>query len=280
MKSIHERAYAKVNFWLEILGKRPDGFHELETVMHEIALFDDVILTPADHTMLIVSDPSVGLGEDNLAIKALRAVERHVGYVLPVSIELIKRIPAGGGLGGGSSDAAAVIRGLNQLFDLALNVKEMERIAGLFGSDTSFFIRGGTALCRGRGEIIEGIELNRTFVFVVVFPGIHVPTGAIFRALTLTQDPQPVYDFLDALTEADVGRLRGLFFNRLEQPAQEEHGDLAEILGPLKSQGFLMSGSGSTLFYLASGREPAEHLALKIQKEYKIRAEVLDSAVR
>ncbi len=277
---IHERAYAKVNLWLEILGRRQDGFHQLETVMHEIDLADDVQLELADDFQFHVDDATVGTGEDNLAVKALRALERAMGRKFCCHITLGKRIPAGAGLGGGSSDAAAVLRGLNRLFKLDLSVLQMEEIAGEFGSDTSFFVRGQTAMCRGRGELIEPIELNRSFFLVLVFPGIHVATGPIFQALHLTDTPQSPYDFLNGLSTNDVPVVRSSLFNRLEEAAMRVHTDLAAILGPLKSRGFIMSGSGSTMFSLTSNRRAAEKLAAAIARDLDLKTQVVLSAVR
>ncbi|MFT7619144.1 MAG: 4-diphosphocytidyl-2-C-methyl-D-erythritol kinase [Planctomycetota bacterium] len=280
MNEVREIAFAKVNLWLEILGKREDGFHELETVMHEIGFFDEIFIEESESFSFTVDDPSVGIGEDNLAIKALRAVEGAVGRSLPCRIRLQKNIPAGGGLGGGSSDAAAVIRGLNRLFHLGFSIARMEEIAALFGSDTAFFVRGATSMCRGRGEIIEPIKTSAQFAFVMVFPGIHVPTGPIFQALQLTGPPVEPYDFLKELSLENGDSIRPMLFNRMEDAAMRVHPDLAVLLSLLKPKGFMMSGSGSTLFLLATSRDRAESVASDLERKHGLKTLVVTSAVR
>lgn len=280
MNRVHEIAFAKVNLWLEILGKREDGFHELETVMHEIGFYDEIFIEASESFSFDVDDPSVGTGEENLAIKALRAVESAVGRALPCRIRLQKSIPAGGGLGGGSSDAAAVIRGLNRLFELNLSIPKMEEIAALFGSDTAFFVRGATSMCRGRGEIIEPLKTTAQFDFVMVFPGMHVPTGPIFQALQLTEPRVEPYDFLRELSLENGDSIRSVLFNRLEDAAMKVHPNLAVLLSLLKPKGFMMSGSGSTLFLLATSRDSAESVASDLERELGLRTLVVTSAVR
>lgn len=263
--AIVERAYAKVNLWLEVLGRRDDGYHELETVMHEIDLHDVVTLEPTDSGVeLEVSDPSVGTGEDNLAVKAVRALEAHTGRDLPCRITLEKNIPAGGGLGGGSSDAAAVLRALDAAHDLRLDAPTLEAVAATFGSDTSFFVRGGTSLCRGRGEIIEPLPAPETLWFVLVLPGQVIPTARIFKGLRLTGPSRQVYHHLQSLEVGDVPQLRGLLHNRLQDVARAEFGLVDELLEELAPWSPLLSGSGSTLFILCDDRGHAEQVCADI----------------
>ncbi|MCB9831299.1 MAG: 4-(cytidine 5'-diphospho)-2-C-methyl-D-erythritol kinase [Planctomycetes bacterium] len=279
--TVTERAAAKVNLWLEVLGRRPDGYHELETVMHEVDLEDLVELSRRrDSSTLVVEGAAIAADESNLAFKALRALEAKVGRSLPTALRLVKRIPAGGGLGGGSSDAAAVLRGLVRLHDLDLGPEELEEVAAGFGSDTAFFVRGGTAMCRGRGERLEALEPPSPLDLVLVLPGLHVPTPAVFRALELTVRSRQPYDFLTALRANDPIELRARLFNRLEEPARKLHPELGRILDHLAAERAILSGSGSTIFCLCASGDEAEALAGRVHGECGLETRVVVSARR
>lgn len=281
MSEVYERAFAKVNLHLEVLGKRPDGYHELETIMHEVELFDDLYLMPGgDGVRLEVSDPAVGVGEDNLAVKAVRALEKRLGRSFPCAIRLVKRIPAGGGLGGGSSDAGAVLRALDRAFGLGLPAETLEDVAATFGSDTSFFIRGGTAMCRGRGEIITPMAAPKPLHFVLVLPGIHVPTPLVFKSLRLTDSPRASYDLARNLSTGNVAGVVPLLFNRLEEPARREFPELDRLLSSLAPYGAIMSGSGSTLFFVCDSREDAEQKGREVRASCNTKTVVAASASR
>ena len=279
--TIVERACAKVNLWLEVLSRRADGYHELETVMHEIDLADMVRVTPIEEsTRFVVDDPTVGVGEDNLALKALRAVEAHVNRELPCRIELEKHIPSGGGLGGGSSDAAAVIRAVNRAFDLELGLIEMESIGATFGSDVSFFVRGGTSSCTGRGEIIEPLDVADRFFFVLIFPGFPIPTPLIFSELQLTDSPRQSYDFRRCLEVGNLSGMRRRLFNRLESPAIESFPRLARALGECAPHTALMSGSGSTIFILCDSEVEARNVRGQLQRRSDLETMIASSETR
>lgn len=281
MTVVSERAYAKVNLWLEVLGKRPDGYHELETVMHEVDLYDDVELEPGGEGIhLELDDPSIGVGEDNLALKAVRAVERRLGRRFDARIRIKKKIPAGGGLGGGSSDSGAVIRALNRAFELRLDHEEMESIAATFGSDTAFFVRGGTAMCRGRGEIVTPIPAGGPFFFVLVLPGIHCPTPRVFKSLRLTESCRQSYDLLRCLEKGDVAGMRARIFNRLEDPARREFSELDQILQLLSPHRAILSGSGSTIYLLCESRGDADEKRVLVESLVNTRTIVVSSASR
>ena len=258
---VRERAYAKINLFLEVLGKRPDGFHDLDTVMHEIDLHDELELRTdpdIDDVRLSCDDQALDVGEDNLVIQAVRAVERHVGRTLPCRLRLEKRIPAGGGLGGGSSDAAATVRALDRAFDLGMSVEAMEEIVATFGSDTAFFVRGGTSRCTGRGEILEPIDVSERFSFVLILPAIHVPTARVFKDLRLTGSPRGGYDLHRTLRIGEPADLRQELFNRLESTARTLYPELDHLLESVRSFGPIMSGSGSSIFVLCDGPDHAE----------------------
>ncbi len=155
---------AKVNLFLETRGVRPDGYHEIETVMQAVTLYDTVVLHPRSKGGIVFrcSDPSLPSGIDNLACRAAELLGREVSLPAGVSITLEKRIPYGSGLGGGSSDAAGVLVGLNELFGLGLPRERLCELCARIGSDVAFFVYGGTALCRGRGERVTPVEARAT----------------------------------------------------------------------------------------------------------------------
>jgi len=157
--SLRLLAPAKVNLFLEVLGKRPDGYHEIVTVIQTVSLCDEVILRPRPSGIeLVCDDDSLPQDPSNLAYRAAAAVLEHSRYDYGLSIEVRKQIPAAAGLGGGSSDAAAVIRGVNRLFGLNLEAEALSAIAAGVGSDVPFFLTGGVALCTGRGEVVRAIS--------------------------------------------------------------------------------------------------------------------------
>ncbi len=278
--TVEERAHAKINLWLEVLGRRDDGYHELETIMHEVDLADRLVVAKrSEGVTLSVDDPTLPTGGENLVVKAVRALEEAVGRSLPCHVTLEKRIPAGGGLGGGSSDGAAVLRALRRLYDLAVEDRELERIAAEFGSDTSFFVRGGTAFCRGRGERIEHhggppVPLN----WVLLFPGFPIATASVFGALALTESPREGYDVLSVLERSDVASLRRCLFNRLEEAVRRLHPRIAEWLDAMADRGLRVSGSGSTLFLLANDAAEAEGLVKEIEERWGLKALATRSA--
>lgn len=154
-------AYAKINWTLEVLGRRPDGYHEVRTIMQTIALADTVTLQPADGLSLSITGEAGALAsegpESNLAYRAAELLRERTAHRGGAHIRLTKRIPFAAGLGGGSSDAAAVLRGLRRLWKLDMSDEELAQIAAELGSDAPFFLRGGTALATGRGEVIESL---------------------------------------------------------------------------------------------------------------------------
>lgn len=277
---VEERAHAKINLWLEVLGRRDDGFHELETIMHEVDLADRVTVERmSEGVSLAVDDPTLPIGEENLVLRAVRALEKEVGRPLPCHVTLEKHIPAGGGLGGGSSDGAAVLRALRRLYDLPLEDSDLERVAAEFGSDTSFFIQGGTAYCRGRGERIEHHAGPRAALdWVLIFPGFPIATASVFGALSLTESPREGYDILSILERRDVDSLRHRLFNRLEEPVRRLHPRIAQWLDAMAGRGLRVSGSGSTLFMLADDAAEAESLVKEIEERWGLTALATRSA--
>jgi 4-diphosphocytidyl-2C-methyl-D-erythritol kinase len=179
-------ARAKINWDLRILGRRPDGYHEIDTVMVSVDLADQITLEPADGLSLTCSDPALPCDERNLMVKAALALASAAGVPPKARMRVEKNIPSGGGMGGGSSDAATTLVGLNQLWDLCWPRERLAETAAQIGSDVAFFLYGGWCLCRGRGEVVEPFTiaqaLPRARIFLVL-PPFSVPTPSVYKAL-------------------------------------------------------------------------------------------------
>jgi 4-diphosphocytidyl-2-C-methyl-D-erythritol kinase len=266
MKKLVLDCPAKLNLFLEVLGRRPDGYHDLATVMVPIDLADTIEVREARGFSLDVE--GANLPGINTVTRAWRAVRRR-RRIPGARVRLVKRIPAGSGLGGGSSDAAAVIEALDRLFDLGLDRAE----AGAeVGSDVNFFLQRGPALCMGRGEAVAPLADSRRLHAVVVWPGFPLSTADVYRRMRefLTPDPRDVIDFLNSFASGSVEILGRALFNRLEAAAFALHPALAALrrrLRRLPFAGVRMSGSGSAIYGLCASRAEAERMARRIGEE-------------
>jgi len=276
--TIRERAPAKTNLFLEVLGKRADGYHALDTVFVELSLADELLVEPAPGLSLHVEGaPGLAREPDNLVLRAARLLrERHGSPELGARLELFKRVPIGGGLGGGSSDAAAALRALNTLWTLKLEPEQLVPLAAELGSDVAFFVRGGVQRGRGRGEELEILPPCPALPLVLLVPPFGCPTPAVFGALQglIPTEPQTPDALLAALPQGPQA-LAGAVFNRLESAALRAFPALAEPLAALRgAPGVLagwVSGSGSTLIGLcASDADAAKATALLRDKGHTV----------
>ena len=232
---MHVRSYAKINWSLRITGKRADGFHDLETVFQEISLHDELTYTPSGETTLVCDDPSIPTDESNLVLRAARALDAP-----PVAIELKKRVPAGGGLGGGSANAAATLVTLDRMFDLRR--EDLASIALTLGSDVPFFLVGGTAYATGRGEVLTPLPSRGGVPLLLVLPEEKVLTKDAFARVTR---------YSPELGRAAYEQGYENFSNDFEEPVFALVPRLALFKQRLIDSGAAfasMSGSGSTLF--------------------------------
>lgn len=251
------RSYAKVNWFLRILGRRGDGYHDLETLFQTIDLYDEIDLKPAARDSLRCNDLSIPTDVSNLVLRAL-ALLRETRDVPPLAIRIRKRIPAGGGLGGGSSNAAATLRAADELFALGIRDDELHRIAGSIGSDVPFFLIGGTAYATGRGENLAPLDPVTPVPLLLLLPKERVATPAAYRALADRRQRLRVAGGiprgLDTIRAAAGGGIRTLcaeMTNELEDPVFEMVPSLRRWKARLIEEGAiasLMSGSGSTIF--------------------------------
>jgi len=262
------RSYAKVNLGLEVMGAREDGYHELRTLFQTIDLHDDVVLRPRrDGAVTIACDhPLVPNDDTNLAVRAAQHLRRHARVEAGVEIAIRKRIPVGGGLGGGSSNAAAVLLGLDRLWKLGLGPDGLHALAVRLGADVPFFLLGGTALGLARGDEVYPLRRQIRAHVVLVDPGVHVSTARVFARvdarLTPREKSNSIFYFVSRELEGS-GAFRFLS-NDLEAAALEEAPVLREQAGKIRATlagyGALLaalSGSGASYFGLFEGARTA-----------------------
>jgi 4-diphosphocytidyl-2-C-methyl-D-erythritol kinase len=258
MKKLLINSPAKVNLFLEVLGKRPDGYHELETVMQEISLCDKLQLKEINGGVRIKTDypclrrgfgRQAGLpaGPSNLVFKAAMLLKKRYHIKRGVEITISKKIPIGGGLGGGSSNAAHTLKGLNELWGLGLSRLELALLAKDIGSDVPFFIYGKTALCKGRGEIVFPFQNFPQFRYIIVHPGISVPTKNIYQNLIFRLTKRKLLCKL-LVSNQLVTSQRVTLFNRLEETALALYPVLRDVKRGMMDCGIekvMLCGSGS-----------------------------------
>jgi len=258
-------APAKINLWLRILGKRDDGFHMVETRMCPLSIADEVTiesLPEGESSRLTCSDASLPVDESNLALKALRAFEGHTGILRGWHIHLDKHIPSGAGLGGGSSDAAAVLRGLNELTGKPLSVDELCAIAGAIGSDIPFFIHGMVCDATGRGEIVVPVEFPHSLTVLLIKPPFPIPTPWAYKNWSSSTEIPGIRYTVQACPWGEM-------VNDLERPVFQKHLLLPTLkmwlLDQPETRAALMSGSGSTMFAIVDNEAAGQALAHRAQ---------------
>lgn len=264
MTAYRYRAHAKINLGLEVLEERSDGFHEIRTVYQSIALCDHLDVFPARTGLTFTcSDPSIS-GEDNLVLKAARALATSFGCKKGARLELAKRIPSQAGLGGGSTDAAVALLALARLWRLPCDWPSLMPIARSLGSDVPFFLMGGTALGLGRGEEVYPLpDAPPMHLVVVQPPGVRTSTAEAYRLLDtkLTGDegPHRILSIVQGVVEGKLSEQH--FFNRFEEVASRADDEVAAVRRALLSMGavrVLLAGSGSAWVGLFPDRAQAQ----------------------
>jgi 4-diphosphocytidyl-2-C-methyl-D-erythritol kinase len=282
------RAPAKLNIYLDVLGRRADGFHELETLMVPVRWWDSIALTPTP----AASDTTAGqlsltvrscflarhshshelppVGSENLVRRALEVLRERSGCVMGAHVELIKRIPLAAGLGGGSSDAAAVLRLANRLWGINWRRERLMEIGAEIGSDVPFFIGGGAAICRGRGERVQRLRGIAPLDFVVVKPPVKLGTAEVYRTLdSIKEPPTPPSEgrLVELVSVLQSGRYRNLgrfMLNRLEVAAAALSPWILQVRSVFERLGCIghqLSGSGSSYFGVCSHAQQARRLS-------------------
>lgn len=255
-KSITVEAHAKVNLTLEILGRRPDGFHNLASVMQTISLHDTVMISRSDEMQVNCDHKSV-VPESNLALRAASALRAQLDVRESVRIDIKKRIPIAAGLGGGASDAAAVLNALVEFWGLKISHEQLVEIGASVGSDVPFLLTGGTALVRGRGDEVVPLPAASLQPIVILSPQI----GPLEKTRSAFEQVTPAHYTRGTLSHKLAGRIRGngdvppeLFFNAFETLAPGMYGDYNENLLEFQKVGarvISLNGAGPSLFVLA-----------------------------
>ena len=269
---------AKLNLFLEVLGKRTDGFHELETLMMSVRLYDTLSFTEDDSGKIcldgMAADPHVAgdesfdvlsLGKDNLIIRAAGLLRSYAGIECGVRIRLYKRIPISAGLAGGSSNAAATLAALNRLWGLNLPVRELQKLASRLGSDVGFFLENSsTTVCRGRGEMIEPLFVPVDLHFVIVRPRTGLSTAEVYQHWQPSGKARTVNIMIDCLKRGQINQAARWMYNALQPAAEQMNSEVTQLRKIFDSEstfGHIMSGSGSAYFGICATHRQACRIA-------------------
>lgn len=279
MKRIEIRSPAKINFGLNIVRKRDDGYHDIETIFYPLELADIMTFEPAESFSFATDHPTLQVaGENNLVLKALRMMERKSGRELPVKIELEKNIPLGAGLGGGSSNAATTLVSLNELFKLKVPEKDLRDMALQIGSDVPFFLKPFTSFATGRGEALTLINFTIDKPLLLVNPGIEVSTRWAYAQIT-PFDPEFSLKTIVDQKEVNFRELSDKVVNDFEEPVCKHDPELSALRDLLRATDPLycsMSGSGSSFFAVYGSNEEARLAAARMPEEYFTHLEIPD----
>jgi 4-diphosphocytidyl-2-C-methyl-D-erythritol kinase len=265
-------APAKLNLFLEVLARRPDGYHEIESLMVTVDLHDTLTVTDFDggSIELVCDDRSLPTGSANLVVKAAERLKAATGCTRGARITLDKVIPAQAGLGGGSSDAAATLVALDRIWNLETPAERLDAVAGEIGSGVAFFLHAPVAICRGRGERVQPIAMGKPLHFVLVAPVFGVSTAEVYRNLRPPETPRPIGPVTGALAHGEPSALGRSLFNRLQPVAEAIRPELIGVRDALANldpplSGSLLSGSGSAYFGLCPDPAVAHRAAEVLQ---------------
>lgn len=271
MRGLTIKSPAKVNLHLDVICKQPDGYHELRMIMVGISIFDEIKVTLVkDGINLSCDHPGIPMGDKNIAVKASKLFINETDFDGGIDIHIKKNIPMGGGLGGGSSNAASVLMALNELTGNKISKKRLIEIGLQLGADVPFFIFRGAALAEGIGKKLTQIKDLPEMWFLLVNPGIEVPTASIFKSinleLTKVRENHNITGFNYRLKS-----VVSILHNDLEDVTLTKHPEVAEALTMLKgegsAEGVLMSGSGATVFGLYDCETSARKALAGLKKE-------------
>lgn len=270
---ITRQAKAKINLTLDILGKRDDGYHEVEMVMQSIALADIVTIEEADETSVETDLAELADDRTNLAWRAAELMRDTYRVARGAKIRIAKKIPLAAGLAGGSSDAAAVLLGLNELWQLDRPIDELLALGARLGSDVPFCMIGGTMIASGRGEILTDAPALGKYPLVLVKPPLGVSTAAVYggcRADNVICHPS-ASRMCQAIVSQDKSRIFGALGNVLETvtiPLRPEIAEIKQALLDAGAEAAMMSGSGPTVFAFVRTEQDAAHIANEMKKRF------------
>lgn len=283
MEKIRVRAHAKINLYLDVVGKREDGYHNLETIFHSIGLHDDVIICKQETKRITVycEHPKVPCDSRNLAYRAAQLLSDAVGGIGGITIDIHKRIPVAAGLAGGSANAAAVLHGVNELFGLGFTQETLMRFGAQLGADVPFCLYGGAALGLGIGDQLTRLPVLGDVPLLLLNLGIEISTAAAFKKLnfSLTTREKEGIIIETYIKKGDVVGIGKNLYNLLEVPVFSEYPEIAALKTELSMQagcyGALMSGSGATLFAVMCDSDAAD----RSESHFKNRVSFCTTAV-
>lgn len=270
------RAYAKINWSLDTVGVREDGYHLLDMVMQSVSLHDTLIIEPSSAFSIAADGPvRVPVSGDNLALRAAEALREHANLDAAVSIRLRKRIPTGAGLGGGSSDAAAVLHALNKLWSLNYSLDTLCDIGLRLGADIPYCLRGGLARVQGVGEIISPLPVRRVYHLVIIQPCRGLSTKQVFTALGEAQALRhpDTAQVAAALENGDLSHLAAAMGNTLQEVSIPLRPQIRQAITQLREHGARaaqMTGSGSAVFGVFSAPDAALTAWKALSKKYRV----------
>jgi len=268
-------APAKINLSLEVLGKRSDGYHEVRMLMAGLSLADTLAFKPAKDLRLTCDLDGLDCGEGNLVLRAARALQKATGCVDGAHISLKKRIPVGGGLAGGSTDAAAALKGLNSLWGCGLTLEALAKLGATLGSDIPFCLRSGWALATGRGEKLKPLTLRRKLHFVLLNPGFEVSTKWAYQSLgRVTSNRRNLSRAaFEAIQAKDQTALARAAINDLEPVTAGRFQEIGQLRAGLEQAGALisrMSGSGPSVWGLFEDEATAKKACQKLKNKVPV----------
>ncbi|MEE8340588.1 MAG: 4-(cytidine 5'-diphospho)-2-C-methyl-D-erythritol kinase [Candidatus Neomarinimicrobiota bacterium] len=271
MNFIDLKAHAKVNIGLQVKDRREDGFHNIHTIFQELEVHDLIVLEKQNRDWSIkINDPKIPTDKSNTCVRAYNSLKKRFPHIGGIAITLNKNIPTGAGLGGGSSDAAAVLKGLIKLYSLTLDSQELLDIAVKIGADVPFFISGGTQLGNGIGEILSPIKESISGYYLLVIPDIFISTAWAYQALKKTlKEYTDRPNFAHFFERENLSKV--IFDNDFERIVIPTYPKIGEIMDGLTETGAnyaSLSGSGSTVFGIYDDEAKAKQAESYFQKQY------------
>ena len=265
MDKLQLKAYGKINLGLDVIRKRPDGYHDLDMIMQMVDVYDDVIIEKkAGEEIVVKADAAVlSNGKDNLAYMAAKMLFDEFGIKTGVEITIHKRIPIAGGMAGGSSDCATTLIGINEMFNLGLSKQQLMERGVKLGADVPYCVLGGTAIARGIGEVLTPLPTPPQCHVIIAKPPISVSTAYVYghiRPDEITKRPD-IEQMTLAIKEQDLNKLSDLLYNVMEEVTVSEYPVIEKLKSIMLENGALnsiMSGSGPTVFGLFDDREKAQ----------------------
>lgn len=268
------KAYAKINWALEILKTLENGYHEMDMLMQSISLHDTLTFEEAEDVVLLTDGAPDPYGEKNLIVRAARLLQKETGCAKGVKMELTKRIPARAGMGGGSSDCAAALIVLNEMWKLGISKERLHELGFSLGADVAFCLAGGLQRARGMGERLDALPAGKSPEMIVMMPDEGLSTGPVFQEydrMERTEKPVKMEKAQDALIRGEYAELNGYARNVLTEPAMKQSAAIEQAIDEISGLGATMvrmSGSGSSVFAVFPDAATADRAQAVIAAKY------------